>query len=102
MFKTEKVEKWEIGAGAPIEVGEKLPTPEEVFKIPKITMKSLVFVAFGPALMALGAGIGGREWITGPAVFIRFGLFLMWITLVTTTLQPFFNYECCRYAMATG
>ena len=56
----------------------------------------------GPGVIVLGAAIGGGEFLLGPAVFVRYGLTLLWVTVVGTTLQTLFNTEVMRYTLATG
>ncbi|AKS34320.1 hypothetical protein AFA91_23230 [Mycolicibacterium goodii] len=45
---------------------EDLPTPEQVFDIPRLGRKQILTCAIGPSLIALGVSIGGGEWILGP------------------------------------
>ncbi|HEY6360968.1 MAG TPA: Nramp family divalent metal transporter [Vicinamibacterales bacterium] len=56
----------------------------------------------GPGVIVLGAAIGGGEFLLGPAVFVRYGLTLLWVTVVGTALQTLFNTEVMRYTLATG
>src|SRR5512133_1211340 len=56
----------------------------------------------GPAVIALGGTIGGGEWLVGPSLFVKWGLVLLWITTVSSTLQVFLNLEMSRYTVATG
>jgi Mn2+/Fe2+ NRAMP family transporter len=56
----------------------------------------------GPGVIVLGAAIGSGEFLLGPAVFVRHGLSLLWITVVATVLQTIFNTEVMRYTLATG
>ena len=67
----------------------------------KMTMKE-TFKMMGPAVIALGGSIGGGEWLVGPALFVKYGLVLLWITTVSTTLQTFLNLEMTRYTLVTG
>ncbi len=66
-----------------------------------LTAKGL-FLMMGPAVIALGGSIGGGEWLVGPALFVKYGLVLLWITTVSTTLQTFLNLEMTRYTLYTG
>ena len=50
----------------------------------------------------LGASIGSGEFLLGPAVFVRHGLTLLWVTAVAVFLQTIFNTELMRYTLATG
>ncbi len=56
----------------------------------------------GPGVIVLGAAIGSGEFLLGPAVFVRYGLSLLWITTVAVFLQTIFNTELMRYTVATG
>ncbi len=56
----------------------------------------------GPGVIVLGASIGSGEFLLGPAAFVRYGLTLLWVTLVAAFLQTVLNTELMRYTMATG
>lgn len=56
----------------------------------------------GPGVIMLGASIGSGEFLLGPAVFVRHGLSLLWVTAVAIFLQTIFNTELMRYTIATG
>jgi hypothetical protein len=56
----------------------------------------------GPGVIVLGASIGSGEFLLGPAVFVRHGLSLLWITAAAVVLQTIFNTEVMRYTLATG
>lgn len=56
----------------------------------------------GPGVIVLGASIGSGEFLLGPAVFVRHGLSLLWVTAVAVVLQAIFNTEVMRYTLATG
>jgi len=73
--------------------------PESPWK--GMTPKKL-FLMMGPAVIALGGSIGGGEWLVGPSLFVKYGLVLLWVTSVSTTLQTFLNLEMTRYTLATG
>ena len=73
-----------------------LPDPPK-----NLTIKGL-FLTMGPAVIALGGSIGGGEWLVGPALFVKYGLVLLWVTTVSTTLQTFLNLEMTRYTLVTG
>ncbi len=65
--------------------------------------KGLAWVGtVGPGVIVLGASIGSGEFLLGPAAFVRYGLTLLWVTLVAAILQTIFNTELMRYTMATG
>jgi hypothetical protein len=56
----------------------------------------------GPGVIVLGASIGSGEFLLGPAVFVRYGLSLLWVTAAAVILQTIFNTEVMRYTLATG
>jgi hypothetical protein len=56
----------------------------------------------GPGVIVLGLSIGSGEFILGPAVFVRHGLSLLWVTSAAVVLQAIFNLEVMRYTLATG
>ncbi len=58
--------------------------------------------AVGPGVIVLGISIGSGEFLLGPAVFVRHGLTLLWVTTVAVVLQTIFNTELMRYTLATG
>ena len=55
-----------------------------------------------PGVIVLGASIGSGEFLLGPAVFVRHGLSILWVTTVAVLLQTVFNTEVMRYTLATG
>ncbi len=56
----------------------------------------------GPGIIVLGVSIGSGEFLLGPAVFVKHGFSLLWITLVAVLFQTIFNTELMRYTIATG
>ena len=56
----------------------------------------------GPGVIVLGVSIGSGEFLLGPATFVRYGLSLLWVTVVAVFLQTIFNTELMRYTLATG
>jgi hypothetical protein len=56
----------------------------------------------GPGVIVLGVSIGSGEFLLGPAVFVKHGLSLLWVTLVAVFFQTVFNTELMRYTVATG
>jgi len=56
----------------------------------------------GPGVIVLGLSIGGGEFLLGPAAFVRYGLSLLWVTVVSVFFQTIFNTELMRYTIATG
>lgn len=56
----------------------------------------------GPGVIVLGLSIGGGEFLLGPAAFVRYGLTLLWVTVISVFFQTIFNTELMRYTLATG
>jgi hypothetical protein len=56
----------------------------------------------GPGVIVLGLSIGSGEFLLGPAVFVRYGLTLLWVSALAVILQTIFNMEVMRYTVATG
>src|SRR5688500_14665058 len=56
----------------------------------------------GPGVIVLGLSIGSGEFLLGPAIFVKHGLTLLWVTLVAVFFQTIFNTELIRYTVATG
>ncbi len=56
----------------------------------------------GPGAILLAGGIGGGEWLVGPAIGVQFGPQLFWIATIAVALQVVFNLEAMRYALCTG
>jgi hypothetical protein len=83
------------GYGPPYEVTD-LPEP-----LRDLTPRKL-FAILGPAVIALGGTIGGGEWLVGPSLFVKWGLALLWITTISSTLQVFLNLEMIRYTLYSG
>jgi len=86
----------------PIEVVSRLPTPEEVMKIPKITTRTLLTKVLGPAFIPLGAAIGSGEWLLGPQAVALYGFGVMWMVWIGAFLQTVFNTMYGRLTLATG
>jgi len=85
-----------------VEVVDELPTPEEVFRVPRIGTKEMVFKILGPSIIAVGVAIGGGEWLLGPATAVRYGLGMAWIVLVSAMLQTVYNVSLVRISMYCG
>ena len=56
----------------------------------------------GPGVIVLGLSIGSGEFLLGPAVFVKYGLSLLWVTVIAVYFQTIFNTELMRYTVATG
>ena len=56
----------------------------------------------GPGAIILGLSIGSGEWLIGPAAFVKYGLSLLWVTMVAVFLQTVLNTELMRYTLYTG
>jgi hypothetical protein len=95
-------ESWPLGAREPLGVAD-LPTPEEVFKAPRIGFKEAVALVIGPSLIALGLSIGSGEWLLAPlAIGINGWVGVGFVAFVSIVLQGLYNVEIARYVMATG
>lgn len=70
--------------------------------LPPPTKGLALLGALGPGAIILGLSIGTGEWLLGPAVFVRYGLSLLWVTSVAVFLQTVFNTELLRYTLYTG
>jgi hypothetical protein len=56
----------------------------------------------GPGVIGLGIAIGSGEWLIGPAVILKHGAALLWITSAAVLLQVVLNQEMGRYTLYTG
>ncbi|HSD74189.1 MAG TPA: Nramp family divalent metal transporter [Steroidobacteraceae bacterium] len=56
----------------------------------------------GPGVIVLGLSIGSGEFLLGPAIFVKHGLTLLWVTGAAVLFQTVFNTEAMRYTLATG
>ena len=56
----------------------------------------------GPGVIGLGIAIGSGEWLIGPAVILKHGAALLWITTAAVLLQVVLNQEMGRYTLYTG
>jgi hypothetical protein len=93
---------YRLGTGPALEVAD-LPTPEEVFKAPRIGRREIVTLVLGPSLIALGVSIGSGEWLLGPLNVGTLGFVgIGWIITVSALLQTFYNIEFSRFIIATG
>jgi hypothetical protein len=69
---------------------------------PPPTQGLRILGVIGPGVILLGSAIGSGEWLIGPAVMVKYGLALLWVTSVAVLLQTIFNTECVRYTLYTG
>jgi hypothetical protein len=103
MTEAQRVRTYELGTSRPDLAVADLPTPEEVFKAPRLGKRQIVMYVIGPSLIALGISIGSGEWLLGPQAVGQFGFVgIGWVILVSALLQTFYNVECSRYILATG
>ena len=94
-MKTAKALAPEATSGLDPWVQAELPAPP--------TPKGLGWLGVvGPGIIVLGVSIGSGEFLLGPAVFVRNGLSVLWITLAAIIFQTIFNLELMRYTLATG
>jgi hypothetical protein len=92
-----------LGVSRPDLAVDDLPTPEEVFKVPRIGAGQLFKFVVGPSLIALGISIGSGEWLLGPQAVGQYGFVgVGWVILISALLQTFYNVESSRYVVATG
>ncbi len=61
-----------------------------------------VMKTIGPGAILLGVSIGSGEWLAGPAVVVRYGLAMLWVTTVSVVLQVLLNMEFVRYTLYSG
>lgn len=100
---TSGIGTFQIGVSRPELQVDDLPTPEEVFKLPKIGVRKTITSVLGPSIIALGVAIGSGEWLLGPLGFSKYGFIgLGFLVMVSAVLQTFYNVENARYTMATG
>jgi len=86
----------------PIEVVDKITTPEEAFNVKKLGLKERIWLLYGSALIALGVSIGSGEFILGPSLAINIGLALAWLVPVGVFLQTVYIYSFTKLTIATG
>jgi hypothetical protein len=98
---------------SPVATNERAPTTAEArtgldpwvrAEMPAPPMpKGLGWMAVvGPGVIVLGLSIGSGEFLLGPAVFLKHGLTLLWVTGAAILFQTVFNTEAMRYTLATG
>jgi Mn2+/Fe2+ NRAMP family transporter len=69
---------------------------------PPSTKGLRLLAVVGPGAIVLGAAIGSGEWLIGPAAFVKYGMSLLWVTMVAVSLQAVLNTEAIRYTLYTG
>ena len=84
-----------MGASLPAWGIAELPAP------PPFTVRN-VLRTIGPGVIGLGIAIGSGEWLIGPAVILKYGSVMLWITTVAVFLQVILNQEMARYTLYTG
>jgi Mn2+/Fe2+ NRAMP family transporter len=93
----------QIKLGArPIEVADKIPTPEEVFKLPKIGWKETFLVLMGPAFIAAGDAFGSGEWLMIPAFTVRYGWGMAWAIWLLVLCQAIYHIMWARLIVVFG
>src|ERR687889_2755172 len=95
--------EYPLGVGRPPLRVDDLPTPEEVFQVPRTGPKETITKIMGPAMIALGLSIGSGEWLLGPQAIGSLGWTgVGFIITISIVLQAFYNMEIGRYVLATG
>lgn len=56
----------------------------------------------GPALVMVGANIGGGEWLFGPLITGQYGGKVLWLATAAILVQAAYNLSVMRYALYTG
>jgi hypothetical protein len=69
---------------------------------PPPTQGLQILAVIGPGAILLGAAIGSGEWLVGPAVFVKYGLTLLWVSSIAIFLQTVLNTELVRYTLYSG
>jgi len=100
---TQQRDEIQIGVSRPPLPLEDLPTPEEVFGVPRFSAWTVIRRVLGPSMIALGVAIGSGEWLLGPLGFATYGFVgLGFLITMSALLQTFYNIENARYTIATG
>jgi hypothetical protein len=73
------------------EIIDKIPTPEEVFKMP-INLRNKILFLWGSAVIALGVSIGSGEFLLGPSMAIKIGMGLAWLVWIGALLQTIYIF----------
>ena len=96
-------ETLQIGASRPPLLVDDLPSPEQVFHVPRLDGKTILRYVLGPSMIALGVSIGSGEWLLGPLAFARYGFMgVGWLVTISAVLQTCYNMEAARFTLATG
>ncbi len=95
-------ETYPLGRGPPLEVVDKVPSPEEFFHLKEIGLKDKILKVYGPAIIALGMSIGSGEYLLGPSLFAKHGMSLLWLIVVSAVLQTSYNYMWAKWTITTG
>jgi hypothetical protein len=86
----------------PVDAGELPPWgTQDMPEPPPFKLRNIIAVV-GPGAIALSLCLGGGEWLLGPSVTLKYGVGLLWITLVAVVLQAILNMEFARYTLYTG
>lgn len=96
-----KSEATKLGA-RPIEVIDRVPTPEEVFKLPKLGWREVAFVLMGPAFIAVGDAFGSGEWLMIPAFTVRYGWGMAWAIWLLVLCQAVYQIMWARLIVVYG
>ncbi|MGH8935212.1 MAG: Nramp family divalent metal transporter [Acidimicrobiia bacterium] len=97
------VRGYQLGVSRPDLAVLDLPTPEEVFGVPRVGGWNVLKFVIGPSLIALGISIGSGEWLLGPLSVGQYGFVgVGWVITLSILLQTFYNVEHSRYVLATG
>jgi hypothetical protein len=83
------------------EIIDKIPTPEEVFKMP-INLRNKILFLWGSAVIALGVSIGSGEFLLGPSMAIKIGMGLAWLVWIGSLLQTIYIYSWGKFSVALG
>ena len=69
---------------------QELPEPR------RFNFRNIILVV-GPGIIALSLSLGAGEWLLGPGACVKYGVALLWITLIAVILQTLLNIEFVRY-----
>ncbi|RSN72210.1 MAG: hypothetical protein DSO07_05825 [Thermoproteota archaeon] len=100
MASGEKV--FPFGKGPALKVVDKVPLPEDVFKLREISTWKKWTTVYGPAVIVLGASIGSGEFLLGPNLITKFGPMLLWVCTISALFQLAYNYCWFKTTITTG